>query len=84
MVTLLAKDSVRESFVKRGIDYYEPELNLVIGRTPQIPQAQWRWLTTNFRKDIKILTYDNLLDQMRGRLLDREKTLSHVSLAMLR
>jgi hypothetical protein len=54
------------------INYSEPSLNLVIGRTPQIAHDQWRWLTKKAASGVRILTYDNLLDSMRLRLEDRE------------
>jgi hypothetical protein len=67
---LLSQDSVKRKFAKQGIEYYEPSLNLVVGKTPQISHEQWRWLQSS-DKDVKILTYNNLLDQMKRRIEDR-------------
>lgn len=68
---LLSQDSVKMKFAEQGIEYYELSLNLVIGKSPQIPHKQWRWLQSNIDKDVKILTYDNLLNQMKQRIGDR-------------
>ncbi len=67
---LLSQDSVKKKFAKQGIEYYEPSMNLVVGKTPQISHEQWRWLQSS-DKDVKILTYKNLLDQMKLRIEDR-------------
>jgi len=37
----------------RGIEYYEPELSLVIGREPNIPVKQWRWLMSQGQSDVR-------------------------------
>lgn len=67
---LLSQDSVKKKFAKQGIEYYEPSLNLVVGKTPQISHEQWRWLQSS-DKDVKILTFNNLFDQMKRRIEDR-------------
>ncbi len=67
---ILSQDSVKRYFAQQGIEYYEPTLNMVIGRTPQIPHEQWRWLLSN-EKEVKILTFDNLLKEMKSRLRER-------------
>ncbi len=67
---LLSQDSVKRKFAEQGIEYYEPSLNLVVGKKPQIPHEQWRWLQSS-DKDVKILTYDNLHNQMKRRIEDR-------------
>jgi Domain of unknown function (DUF4263) len=69
----LAQDSVRRHFAGQGIEYYEPSLSLVVGRTPQIPHQQWRWLLSTNEDRVKILTFDNLLAEMKSRLNDRNK-----------
>lgn len=69
---LLSNDSVKKLLAKEGIQYAMPSLNLVIGRTPQIEHAHWRWLTKTVGAGVRILTYDNLLDSMRFRLKERE------------
>lgn len=67
---ILADDRVKKYFAAKGIEYYEPVLHLVVGKTPEIPHQQWRWLSEQTR-DVKILTYDRLLAEMRARLQDR-------------
>jgi hypothetical protein len=63
---ILSQDSVKKELAKRGIEYFEPSLNLIAGKTPQIPHAQWRWLLQS-NKDVKIITYDQLLTEMKSR-----------------
>jgi len=70
---ILSQDIVKKQFAKEGIEYYEPSLNLVIGRTPQIPVEQWRWLLNTCGKDLRIFTFDELLKEMRVRLRDLYK-----------
>lgn len=65
---ILSQDTVKRKMAKEGIEYYVPALKLVIGRSPEIPLAQWRSLKTGNEKDIKILTYDELLSSMKKRL----------------
>jgi len=67
----LAQDRVRRHFARQGIEYYQPSLNLVVGRTPQIPHEQWRWLLSTNEDGVKILTFDDLLAEMKLRLRDR-------------
>lgn len=68
---ILNQDRVRRHFEKEGIAYYEPVLNLVVGRRPQLDSRQWRRLVADNTHDVKILTYDDLLDEMRIRLLSK-------------
>jgi hypothetical protein len=68
---ILSQESVRRRFAQEGIEYYEPSLHLVVGKTPQIPHSQWRWLVSSHDKEVKILTFDDLLGQMRRRAEDR-------------
>ena len=68
---ILAQDRVRKHFAKQGIEYYQPSLSLVVGKIPQIPQDQWRWLLSTNENGVKILTFDNLLAEMKMRLRDR-------------
>lgn len=68
---LLSQDAIRKHFAKEGIEYYEPSLHLVVGKTPQIPHKQWRWLLSSNEHGVKIMTFDDLLSEMRLRLKDR-------------
>jgi hypothetical protein len=68
---ILADDRVKRHFAAQGIEYYEPALHLVVGRTPTIPHEQWRWLASTAPQDVKIFTYDRLLAETRARLMDR-------------
>jgi len=72
---ILKQHAVKERLAREGIEYFEPELNIVIGRTPQLDTAQWRRLLKNNSQDVKILTYDRLLSELRLRLDDREQLL---------
>jgi hypothetical protein len=68
---LLTQEKVRKHFAKLGIQYYEPSLSVVIGRTPEISHEQWRWLRTTNEEHVKIITFDDLLRELRCRLDDR-------------
>lgn len=68
---ILTQDRVKRYFSGQGIEYYQPSLNLVVGKTPQIPHDQWRWLLSTSENGVKILTFDDLLAEMRMRLKDR-------------
>lgn len=50
---ILQNHEVKEKLKRDGIEYYEPSLNLVVGRTSTLPHDEWRWLATS-NKDIKI------------------------------
>lgn len=77
---LLSEGTVREHFAKEGIEYFEPSLHVVIGRTPQLDWNQWRRLLSNNSKNgLNILTYDDLLQEMKVRLADRENILKRGS-----
>lgn len=64
---ILSQDVVKRKMAEEGIEYYVPELRLVIGRSPSISHAQWRWLKSTNEKDVKIITYDELLESMKKR-----------------
>ena len=66
--TLLSQDHVRRYFASQGMEYYQPSLHLVVGRSPEIPTAQWRWLKATHGRDIKLITYDELIKEMLARL----------------
>lgn len=66
---LLAQDQVRQRFQLEGIEYFEPIPHLVIGRRPSIDLKEWRWLMSKNRSGINIVTYDDLLNEMKARLL---------------
>lgn len=68
---ILDQDSVKRHFAAEGIEYYSPELRLVIGRGPQIPHETWRWLKSTGETGLKIMTFDDLLAEMKLRLGQR-------------
>ena len=69
---LLAQDRVKRALADDGIEYYEPVINIVIGKTPSLPTANWRRLVSQ-EKELNILTYDTLLEEVRLRLSTMEK-----------
>lgn len=71
---ILGQDSVRRKFAAEGMEYYYPSLRLVVGERPQISLEQWRWLKSSNENDMKITTFDELLDEMKLRLTQREDT----------
>ena len=72
---ILAQDKVKRALAEEGIEYYEPEINLVIGKKPSIPTAQWRRLLAGNRDDIRLITYDTLFEEAKQRLSDIGKLL---------
>lgn len=64
---LLSQDSVRRQFEKEGIEYFQPEIHLVIGRCPEITNSQWRRIISD-ESALRILTYDNLYRAAENRL----------------
>jgi hypothetical protein len=69
---LLMQTNVRESFRQRGIDYFEPQLVVAIGRAPPISHAHWRWLVSR-SPEVRIATYDDLLTELRLRAVERDE-----------
>jgi hypothetical protein len=69
---ILSQEVVRRKFAEEGIEYYEPSLHLVIGKNPQLPLEQWRYLVANVERGVKLITFDDLLKEMEIRLSDRE------------
>ncbi|UXH76212.1 DUF4263 domain-containing protein [Roseateles amylovorans] len=67
---ILAQQSVRDSLRRRGIEYFQPDLTLVVGRSPTISVAQWRWLVSSIH-DVQVTTYGSLLDELRVRGAER-------------
>lgn len=70
---LLSQDSVRRQFEKEGIEYFQPEIHLVIGRRPEISNAQWRRIISD-EPLLKILSYDDLYRSAENRI----KALAHI------
>lgn len=64
---ILQQDKVRKYFAEEGIEYYEPSLNLVVDRTPQISVEQWKRACAD-QNNINVLTYDNLLNQAKKQI----------------
>jgi len=69
---LLEQDKVKRALSAEGIEYYEPEVNLIIGKKPSISTPQWRRLIADNQNGIKIVTYDTLLAEARHRLAEVE------------
>jgi hypothetical protein len=65
---LLSSRAVKEKLKRSGIEYFEPTLNLVVGRRPQISLELWRWLLTTQDKDVRLMTFDDLVAEMQNRL----------------
>lgn len=72
---ILQNHSVKEKLQRDGIEYFEPTLSIVVGRTSELSHDMWRWLVTT-NKEIKILTYDDLLAEMSMRLKSHSEFLN--------
>jgi hypothetical protein len=68
---LLRQDKVRRHFAQKGIEYFQPRLTIVIGRTPSIPHAQWRWLKDLNENKVVLMTYDELRKELALRIEGR-------------
>lgn len=66
---ILNQDNVKKIFASQGIEYYEPEYRLVIGRNPDIPLEQWRHLKKSNENGLKIITYDEIIDSLKYGLM---------------
>ena len=64
---ILNQDKVKKAFESKGIKYYNPQFNLVIGKKPNIPDEKWQWLISH-HNDLNIITYDSLLESAKIRL----------------
>jgi hypothetical protein len=72
---ILSQDSVKKKLAEDGIEYCVPTLNLVVGSKPEIPHEQWRCLVNANIKDIKVITFDEILKQMECRVMDYKRLL---------
>jgi len=72
---ILSQDIVKKKLAEDGIEYCIPSLNLVIGVKPEIPHEQWRLLLNANIKDIKVITYDEILKQMECRVMNYKNLL---------
>lgn len=64
---LLEQDKIKRALAADGIEYYEPEINLVIGKKLAISNYQWRRLLADNQNGLKIITYDTLLKEAQSR-----------------
>ena len=64
---ILMQDKVKSKFYREGIEYFYPELRLVIGNKPDISIEQWRWLKTTNENKLKIITFEDLINEMKIR-----------------
>lgn len=71
---ILNQDAVRKKLEGEGIEYYNPQINLVIGKHPNLPIRQWRELLSQ-HQDLNILTYGDLLKEAKLRLSFMKKFL---------
>lgn len=75
---LLLQQSIRDKLARNGIEYFEPEVSLVIGRAPSIQTARWRRLVAQ-SGDVRVTTYDQLLGEMKMRAAERYTVLDPIS-----
>jgi hypothetical protein len=74
---LLSQDVVKRRLRNMGIDYCEPVATIVIGRSPSIPIAEWRWLKSTSQHQVRIATFDELIAEWQCRLKDRHDLLEY-------
>lgn len=76
---ILMQDKVKQAFAKKGIEYYYPELRLVVGNKPDISNEQWRFLKSTNENGLKIITFDDLIMEMKLRYNIHDKYLTKVN-----
>lgn len=64
---ILNQDKVRKELESKGIKYYNPQFNLVIGKKPNISDEKWQWLLSH-HNDLNVITYDDLYELAKVRL----------------
>lgn len=64
---ILTQDKVKQKFAKQGIEYFCPELRLVVGNKPDISNEEWRFLKSTNENGIKIITFEDLVLEMKLR-----------------
>ncbi|OFX56970.1 MAG: hypothetical protein A2046_05400 [Bacteroidetes bacterium GWA2_30_7] len=74
---ILNQEKVKTKFAKEGIEYYNPELRLVVGNKPDISVEQWRFLKTANENRLKIITYEDLISEMKIRYNVHDKYLNN-------
>ncbi len=72
---ILSQDYVKRKLAEDGIEYCVPILHLVIGAKPEIPHEQWRCLVNANIKDIKVITFDEIVKDMECRVTDYKNLL---------
>ncbi len=65
---ILQQDRVKKKLQEDGIEYFEPQLRLVIGGKPDIPLAQWRRIKCENEQGLRITTLEEMLAEMKFRL----------------
>ncbi len=60
---LLNQDKVKREFAQEGIEYFEPEINIIIGKKPGISTQQWRRIIADHCGDVKVKTYDEFFKE---------------------
>lgn len=59
--SILKQDVTKEKLKKMGIEYFQPKLNLIVGRTPSLPVSSWQWLKAQHEL-INFLTWDDIIN----------------------
>lgn len=59
--SILKQDVTKEKLKKMGIEYFQPKLNLIVGRTPNLPFPYWHWLKTQHEL-INVITWDDIIN----------------------
>jgi len=74
---MFSQESIKKRFAEeKGIEYFNPQFNLVIGRDEDISIKQWKnLLAQNNDKDFRIRTYDEFLTEARSRVEMYDKLL---------
>jgi hypothetical protein len=75
---ILQQDSVKKKMRQHGIEYYEPQLRLVVGGKTEIPIEQWRRIKMENERGLKITTCEDLIEEMKYRYSDFVSLIKHI------
>jgi len=76
---LLMSDEVKKKFRDEGIEYAELKMYVIIGRKPQVSEKVWKFFLECIPNDIKLITWDGLLENMVNRASNYINALKRLS-----
>ena len=75
---ILETDRMKQRLMSEGVDYFEPTINIIMGRKPQISDKEWRWLLKN-NVGINLITFDGIESELKLKLKDKLQFLKTIN-----